>query len=152
MTRDETAAQALRWLARRDYAAQELKQRLIMKGADNGTCEDVISEMQELGYQSDERFTEVFVRQRLERRQGPRKIEWDLRSRGVDDTLIDAHLSSVADEVWIQNASEALRSRFPRPHDDLKQKAARQRFLVGRGFEHHHIRQALLYKNYDEYE
>ena len=152
MTRDEIVAQALRWLARRDYSAHELTQRLLTKGADQAVCEDVVGEMQELGYQSDERYTEVFVRQRVDRRQGPRKIEWDLRAKGVDDTLVDAHLYAVAEEVWLRSARDALRSRFPRPHDNLKQKAARQRFLVGRGFEHHHIRQALLYKDDDEYE
>lgn len=85
----------------------------------------------------------MFVRSRSERGDGPLKIRYGLRERGVDDGLIDAYL--VRDtELWMEAARAQRDKRFgegtPR---DQRERARQARFLQGRGFPGDVIRRVL---------
>ncbi len=92
---------------------------------------------------SDLRFTENYVLQRTARGQGPLKIRYELRVRGVSDDLatqfIDADRRS-----WCERALAVRHKRFgtERP-EDIRERSRQTRFLEQRGFEQEHIRFAL---------
>ena len=149
-TRERALARsiALRLLARREYTESELFSNLGRKGVSADVAGEVIGELQCEGLQSDDRFTAEFVRQRLQKCQGPNKIRYDIRQRGIGDDLLTLYLPQ-DDEVWLQHAIEALmkRSRSHAVENDadaaLAQRARDARFLTGRGYPHGIVRRAL---------
>ncbi|WP_304526293.1 regulatory protein RecX [Halomonas sp. I5-271120] len=135
---------AIRLLARREYSRHELESRLSAKGhahEDVAACLDALAEQ---GLQSDERFAEHFVRSRTLRGQGPRKVRAELDQRGVGREMANEALED-AEVDWYQLAAETLARRFSGPGDAPKERAKRERFLAGRGFDFDQLKYALAH-------
>ncbi|MDH4574155.1 regulatory protein RecX [Salinicola acroporae] len=136
---------AIRFLARREYARAELETRMSAKGLDSADIRQALDDLAREGLQSDARFAEVFVRSRIARGQGPVKIRVDMAQRGIDESLMSLAFESEAPD-WNELASQALAKRFDSPGSTPRDRARRERFLAGRGFEfeqvHHAMRHA----------
>ena len=89
------------------------------------------------------RFTENYVLQRTARGQGPLKIRYELRERGVSDDLAKQFID-VDRQRWCEHALAVRHKRFgsERP-EDSRERSRQTRFLEQRGFEQEHIRFAL---------
>lgn len=125
---------ALMLLGRRDYSYKELIGKLISKSDNRDILDTVLSELKEKNYQSDERFTEMFVRSRKNQGKGPLRIEQELRQKGISSELIEDYLLSDND-VWFNEAQRVYLSKYGDQADvDAKEKSKRLRFMVGRGF------------------
>jgi regulatory protein len=74
---------ALRLLTRREHSTKELSDKLKQKGFPQEEISDVIESCQRLNLQSDQRFTEHYVRWRIRQGYGPLKISHELRVRGI---------------------------------------------------------------------
>lgn len=133
---------AMRLLARREYARAEIRARLLQGGHDPQEVEAALDRLAQDHLQSDERFAEVFVRSRLARLQGPRKIGAELAQKGVEPRLI-AHALEACEADWFELAARALAGRFTTPGEDMKARARRQRFLASRGFDGEQSRYAV---------
>jgi len=125
---------AVRYLARREYGIEELKRKLIQRGAESDLVEQVVSDCTEQGLVSDERFTEMYVRMRIRRCFGPMKIRGELRQRGIPDYLVAESLS-VDQETWLEAATQWADRRI-HGELDFTQKAKIHRKLMNRGFNH----------------
>jgi regulatory protein len=136
---------ACRLLARRDHSRLELQRKLVQRGVDGDTAEDVVAHLEEQGLVSDERFAEVFVRQRVERLQGPMRIRQELRARGVADEDIRRALEPF-DESWHERARRWVARRHdPEGAETLDRKARARLYRGGqqRGFSHDQIMRAI---------
>lgn len=123
---------ALRLLSRREYASLELERRLVQKGHDVETARRGIADLAERGLQSDRRFVEGFVRARVARGQGRRKILAELLARGVGEEEAGVFLDV---EDWNERAASAAGKRFGHRRPSSRADWARRaRFLAGRGF------------------
>ena len=122
-------------LARREYSRSELAQKLAAKTDDVSVIETLLARVIELNYQSDERFTEAFVRHKVFRGKGPAVIRLELKQKGISAELIDQALRG--DEYdWYALALEGYQRKFRhKPIDSPKERARRQRFLYSRGFD-----------------
>ncbi|MDN3524023.1 regulatory protein RecX [Halomonas sabkhae] len=137
---------AIRLLARREYARGELRQRLSAKGHPPDEVESCLHELEQQGLQSDRRFAESFLRSRVARGQGPVKLRAELGQRGIDDAITREAFEAVADEVdWFELAAQALARRFAGPGDSPRDRARRERFLAGRGFDFDQLRHAMTH-------
>ncbi|MFY0989433.1 regulatory protein RecX [Halomonas sp. C05BenzN] len=137
---------AIRLLARREYSRAELLERLSARGHDAADILACLDALAEEGLQSDARFAESFLRSRIARGQGPRKIRAELERRGIDRDGIRAAFaeSGEAGEAdWFALACETLARRFSGPGDTPRERARRERFLAGRGFDFDQLRHAL---------
>ncbi|MBX3706585.1 MAG: regulatory protein RecX [Pseudomonadales bacterium] len=124
----------MRVLAGREHSAAELVRKLTGKGIDPGEARAVVADLAERNLQSDERFTEAFVRSRVERGYGPLWIRQALQQKGVADALVAAHLDDPA-AVWAERAERARYRRFGETAPLLRTEWTRQaRFLAQRGF------------------
>jgi regulatory protein len=144
MTPAENPAQALytaalELLSRREHSCLELRRKLADRFPD-ADFDALLSRLQELNYQSDRRFAEIFTRSRIQRGQGPLRIRRDLQQRGIGNELIlNALEQQNAD--WYQLAAEQLERKFRAPisaalprDQQLRERARRQRYLAYRGF------------------
>ena len=96
--------------------------------------QSVIDDLATEGLQSDERFTEVYVRSYIQKGQGPTKIRMNLKQLGIESHLIDEYLYS-EDIDWYENIKTVFSRKFS--HSELmdsKQKSRVYRFLQSRGF------------------
>lgn len=137
---------AIGLLARREYSRQELAERLAAKGHGAEAIAECLDALAEQGLQSDERFAEGFLRSRILRGQGPLKIRLDLERRGLDREVIRQAFDEAArrgEGDWFVLACEALVRRFSGPGDTPRERARRERFLAGRGFDFDQVRHAL---------
>jgi regulatory protein len=101
---------ALRCLARREYATQELRQKLIRKYSPDLVA-DVLGELIEQALLSDQRYAEMLVCSRINRGYGPRYIASELKQKGISAELIDEHLD-ISAEVWLEQAQQLVAKRL----------------------------------------
>lgn len=137
---------ALGLLGHREHSRRELLNKLAERfnlPVDATLLQECLNRLNADGYQSDERFAEVFVRSRRARGYGPVFIEQELRRRGIETTLVvDAVRRS--DQGWLSSVSEVKRKKFGAGLvTALQEKAKVARFLQYRGFLPMQIDQAL---------
>lgn len=130
---------ALSLLAKREWGAQELRERMKQRGISEEAVEDALNFLQQHGLQSDSRF--VASRSRMmASRKGNRAIINDLSHKGVEPELISAQVSQLADES--ERALQAVRRFEGKPLDEAL-KAKVWRFLASRGFGSDAVKQAM---------
>lgn len=125
-------AQAVRLLARREYARAELERRLRAKGAQRDEVGAVLDELTALGYLSDARYACAVVK-RKQSGYSRSHIAELLKARGVarDDIEVALAQAGTDDDA----ALRALWSRrFREVPADEREKARQVRFLQARGF------------------
>lgn len=128
---------ALDLLSRREYSRRELSNKLAVRfglPVDDEAIRVCLDRLAADGYQSDERFAEVFVRSRRARGYGPVFIEQELRQRGIDSALI-AEAVQRCNTDWLAVAGDLKRKKFGAGLvTALQEKAKVMRFLRYRGF------------------
>lgn len=127
-------------LARREYSQLELRYKLQNQGFHNQPINDCLNHLSDNNYQSDSRFTEMFVRTRINQRYGTKKIHYELAQRGIDADLAAHALALYYDEL-LDNAQQLIRRKAPRGEltaifGDWKLKSKITRFLVGKGYDY----------------
>lgn len=133
---------AMNLLAMREHSAGELKEKLGRKFAQPELIDEAVALLKEQGLQSDERFAEAFLVMRQRQGKGSSLIKMELRSRGVEEEIIQA-LVDESDPEWTALASEVHRKRFRQQPITPDERARHIRFLQSRGFAHRHIQAAL---------
>ena len=106
----------LSFLARREHSAEELRRKLkqnssISKTADSSELlERCLLEMQEKGFQSDDRFARQYVESKLANKShGPLKILAELFNRGISTEQANLVLNEIGDqELWLKKSIECL--------------------------------------------
>jgi regulatory protein len=125
---------AMDLLARREHSRRELKQKLTKRFKDEGLVEEQLERLTEENLQSDARFAESFLRQRLSRGHGPIRIRQEMRQRGISDAEIGAAMEAETPN-WYELAEHTFLRKFgSAPAGDIKEKARRSRFMQYRGF------------------
>ena len=98
---DRCLASAQRSLAMREHSTLQIKNKLINKGFDSKIIENVISEIQESGFQSDRRYAEEYIRYRQNSGYSSKKIIYELKSNGISAELINSHMEKFKDDYNI---------------------------------------------------
>jgi regulatory protein len=125
-------SQAIRLLARREYARSELEEKLAAKGADKNELCSVLDELTSLGFLSDERYAQSVAKQKAGR-YSQRSIAGGLKAKGVGPDAIELALAEGegSDEATLL---ALWQRRFGRAPGNEREKARQVRFLQSRGF------------------
>ncbi|MBY6192058.1 recombination regulator RecX [Microbulbifer agarilyticus] len=131
---------ALELLSRRDHSRRELTQKLSPKFPD-ADFSALFLRLEELNYQSDQRFAEMFARSRVQRGHGPLRIRQDLQQRGIPSSMATSAIDTL-DTDWFELAYSVLQRKFAsrgavvslKREQQMRERARRQRFLAYRGF------------------
>lgn len=140
---------AMDFLARREHSFHELQHKLHRKFPDSPAAQldDVLQCLANEGLQSDDRFTESWVRYRQGRGFGYHHIRSDLCARGLSNTIIDRYLFD-DDDVWLDSARDLVAKKLRSLNTEIIEFGSKHhrkllKFLESRGFGHREIRQAL---------
>ena len=125
-------AQAVRLLARREYARDDLEQRLIAKGAPRDEVVAVLDELSAQGLLSNERFAHALVAQKSGS-YSRRSIRGELKRKGVSGEAIEDAIGEAAIEDDAAMLALWQRRFGTLPAND-REKARQIRFLQSRGF------------------
>ncbi len=137
-------------LSRREHSVLELTQKLSQQGCGQGynqeVIENIIAKLISLNYQSDERFAEVFCRSRVSKKNGSRKVRYELQQKGIDDHLINREIAKYPDE-FLANAISLIERKAPRGDisaifADFKLKDKISKSLFNKGYDFDTIKQA----------
>ncbi len=130
----------LSFLARREHSAEELRRKLkqsssISKTVDSSDLlEQCLQEMQEKGFQSDDRFARQYVESKLANKShGPLKILAELFNRGIPREQANLVLNELGDqELWLKKSIECL-EKFQKKGKTLTPQTLSQK-LYQKGF------------------
>jgi regulatory protein len=134
---------ALDLLARREFCAAELRERLLKKLGAGSPVDACLEQLTAEGLLDDSRFVESFVHAHRRKGHGPLRILQELSRRGVSDGLAEACVDA-RDPGWIDLARHWRERRFGAPIPRAASEWQRQaRHLQSRGFSTEQVRRAL---------
>lgn len=119
-------------LARREHARAELKSRLTPYAEDPGQVENLLDELEQLGYLSESRFVESVLNSRRPRF-GALRVMHDLRQKGVSEAGLEQAEAALADSE-LEAARAVWRRKFGQLPQSATERARQARFLASRGF------------------
>ena len=133
---------ALDALARRDYASEDLRVKLLEKGYDGSVVLPLLDALRDEKLIDDRRYLENFVAYHAARGQGPLRIRLDLRRHGLQGPLVEEYLDTYPD--WIAQLQRVRLKKFgAKPPKNYADRQLQARFLGYRGFTGAQIRLAL---------
>jgi regulatory protein len=124
--------QALARLARREHSRAELARKLEYAGHPADEITALLDEFETRNWLSDRRFAESYVADHRAR-SGSVKLAYELRQRGVSESVIEEVLKNSRDSE-VERAREVWRKKFGTPPANAQEKARQMRFMQGRGF------------------
>lgn len=133
---------ALDALARRDYACEDLRRKLLEKGYDVVVVAPLLDALRVERLLDDRRYAENFVTYHAARGQGPLRVRSELRRHGLEETLVEECLDAFPD--WIAHLRKARQKKFgAKLPDNIADKQRQARFMGYRGYTSAQIRTAL---------
>lgn len=123
---------ALRLLARREHSRAELVSKLGQAGFPVDEIGPLLDEFEEKNWLSDRRFAESYVADHRVRA-GSIKLAYDLRQRGVSDSIIEAVIRENRDSEF-ERARAVWQKKFALPPTTTTERFKQMRFMQSRGF------------------
>jgi regulatory protein len=132
---------ALAMLARREHTRAEMARKLSPHSESPEQIERLLDALAARGWLSEARFAESRANTLL-RKFGSRKIEYDLRNRGVSAEVVEQTLErALAQEL--ENCRAAWQRKFGVLPQGAAERGRQMRFLTGRGFSAEAMRRVL---------
>lgn len=128
-------------LARREHSRAELARKLAAHAESAEQIETLLDQLAARGWLSEARFAESRANV-LARKFGSRKIEYDLRSRGVPAEVVERTVDQARAQE-LENCRAAWQKKFGALPQDAAERGRQMRFLAGRGFSTEAVRQVL---------
>ncbi len=120
-------------LSRREHSSKEIKEKLLLRFDDKVIINSVITKLEENNLINDTRFAEAYVSSRKRKGFGPKKISFELLSKGVSESVANR----IIDEEggWKRAAKLAFTKKFKNGlSSDVKNSLKQKSFLKNRGF------------------
>jgi len=123
-------------LARREHGVIELSRKLKIKGFDADLVDEAVAKLLSDNLVSDQRFCESMIHSRFNRGNGPVKVRYELRNKGVAEHVVDSVMEDLLPD-WQQSLSKLIKKKYDgqlsgAPAERIKQ----VKFLASRGFPH----------------
>ena len=137
-------------LSKREYSEKEIKEKLLTKFSkkvekeEKSELKDQIEEVVQVfidnKYLSNERYTEAKTRSLINRKNGPKKIEQELKMKGISESLIKQYLSENEDKL----SEEILKLKEKYGSiEDQKEKQKIYRRLLYKGYTYDQVNEIL---------
>jgi len=140
----KATACACRLLGAREYSLKQLKQKLHLKGYSTEATQAAIEFVRENGWLDERRFCESFVRAKLSRGLGLKRICYELQQNGIVQDMIhqvmenfDICWQDQCDQVAARKVANSALTAAPKDRMKL------ERFLTYRGFDGAEIRKSI---------
>ncbi|NGY05346.1 regulatory protein RecX [Solimonas terrae] len=133
---------ALKLLSRREHSAAELAFKLQRRGAEAGIALAAVAKVQDAGLQSDARYAEMLVRNRIEQGYGPLRIRAELAAAGIAESVARDALTAAGCD-WGARCAELRRRKFRTAPKGAAEWQKQYRYLASHGYTADTIRAVL---------
>ena len=121
------------FFSRREHSEKEIKNKLLEKFDAPEIIEQVVLKLIENNLINDVRFAEMYVLVRKRKGFGPKKIQFELMARGIDDSI--SSLVITEEGSWKEAAQKAFNKKFKNgASQEFKERNKQKTFLQNRGF------------------
>lgn len=128
---------AAKYLGLRPRTEREMRTYLEQKGYAAQTVDSTVQKLASYGYVDDAEYCRIYVEE-YKRKAGVRKLEADLREKGVPRRYIEDALAALEDQT---DAAAALAEKYLRSHaPDYRKLTA---YLLSKGFDYDTVKSAL---------
>ncbi|EKU38767.1 MULTISPECIES: regulatory protein RecX [Acinetobacter] len=133
LTGQRLRSYAFALLTRRDYSKAELTEKLTRYAQNPEEVKQLVEELSEQNYQSDQRVAEQMLASQIRKGKGPIRIKQALKTKQIENDLIADDIQNID---WIEQAYQLKVKKFGvEVEKDPKLKAKQIRFLQYRGFD-----------------
>ena len=143
---------ALYYLGKREYSRLELQKKINAFAQeleiDTQNIKNLLNDLEGNNWLSDQRFTEQFIFSK-KNKYGVEKIRYELKMRGVDDTIINSELVKIKSENYLL-AKKIWSKKFDDTPHSQEERNKQIRFLQGRGIDIELIHQILSGKSFEQ--
>ena len=120
-------------LSRREHSSKEIREKLLLRFDDKVIINSVITKLEENNLINDKRFAEAYVSSRKRKGFGPKKISFELLSKGVSESVANRMIDE--EGGWKRAAKLAFTKKFKNGlSSDVKNSLKQKSFLKNRGF------------------
>lgn len=120
-------------LTRKEYSKAELIEKLALYAQDRDEVMELVEELAEQRYQSDQRVAETVLASQKRKGKGPARIQLALKNKKIDQDLIADEMQEID---WTEQAYQLKLKKYgAEVTKDPKLKAKQIRFLQYRGFD-----------------
>lgn len=135
-------------LTRKEYSKAELIEKLATYAANREEVINLVEELSNNNYQSDQRVAEIVLSSQKRKGKGPQHIKLALKNKKINSELIQEELKKID---WAEQAYQLKIKKFGITIErDPKLKAKQIRFLQYRGFDMDAIMKAISRKEFEE--
>jgi regulatory protein len=139
---------AYRYLAFRSRSEKEVSDHLSRKGFSPEEIQEVMEHLRHQKWLDDAQFAQSWIRYRQKiSPRGPSALRWELRRKGVEETIIEQSLESFGEGEELASAQKLALKKWKQYHQlplpEAQQKLVR--YLQQRGFSREVIRQTLQF-------
>ena len=124
---------ALDIISRREHSEKEVTSKLLKKFNEPDLIAATLSRLKDNNLVNDERYAEMYTQIRKRKGFGPKRIKYELSSKGIDDSLSSVIIED--EGGWQEAAKNAFNKKFKKGiASEYKDKAKQKNFLQNRGF------------------
>jgi regulatory protein len=137
LTSNKLYLYGIKLLSIRDRSEKELIEKFKNKGYGEEEIRKIIDKLKEQGYVNDYKFALNWVKTRSEKKLlGRRRLEQELRAKGVEEEIIKKCLADFDDSLTLTNMKELLKKKYPGiSKGDLKMIRRASSFIQRRGYQ-----------------
>ena len=124
---------ALDLLSIREHSKKEIKDKLFKRFDEIDLINQVIEKLASNNLINNYRFAEFYVKSRKRKGFGPKKIAYELFTKGINESISQEIIKN--EGKWADSAKKVFMKKFKNgPSDDLKESIKQKSFLQNRGF------------------
>ena len=130
-------------LSRREHSKYELVLKLDRRVDSSDKLLKEIDKLSDQNLQSDERFSESYIRSRYNSGFGPSRIKYDLSKRRVAESIINDAFREI-DLNWVEKLKKENIKKYGNENPkNMQELSKRTKFFVHRGFDKEMIRKII---------
>ena len=120
-------------LSRREHSTKEIREKLLLRFDDCAVIDSVLTKLEKNNLISNLRFAEAYVSSRKRKGFGPKKISFELISKGVSESITNKAITE--EGGWRKAAKQVFVKKFKNgKNSDAKDILKQKTFLQNRGF------------------
>jgi len=121
---------------------KEISDRLRRKKFSPHTIKKILDFLKSKGYIDDGLFTSAFIKEKLNKGWGKRRIYFELRRFGIDSGLIKREIEGINSDTYKGVIQKIINKKYRRYKDSKDKKGKIVRYLYSRGFTREEIEDA----------
>ena len=120
-------------LSRREHSTKEIREKLLLRFDNYAVIDSVLTKLEKNNLISNLRFAEAYVSSRKRKGFGPKKISFELISKGVSESITNKAITE--EGGWRKAAKQVFVKKFKNgKNSDAKDILKQKTFLQNRGF------------------